>query len=96
MAVLQDIRHAIRLLLKNPAFSAVAVLVLALGIGANTAVFSLVNALMLQPTAVEGQGIVGIYSRDTTRPDRYRAFSWRDYEQIRGAGSRSTRSWPTT
>ena len=39
---------------------------------------------MLQPTAVEGQGIVGIYSRDTTRPDRYRAFSWRDYEQIRG------------
>ncbi len=82
--MLQDIRHAVRLLLKNPAFSAVAVLVLALGIGANTAVFSVVNALMLQPTAVERQGIVGIYSRDTTRPDRYRAFSWRDYEQIRG------------
>ena len=81
--MLQDIRHAIRLLLKNPAFSTVAVGVLALGIGANTAVFSLVNALVLQPMAAEGPGIVGIYSRETTRPDRYRGFSWREYDEIR-------------
>ncbi len=49
----RDVRYAVRILVRTPAFAAVAILTLALGIGANTAVFSVVNSLSLRPLPVE-------------------------------------------
>jgi len=79
----RDLRFAVRTLWKTPAFTAIAVAVLALGIGANSAMFTVVDALLLRPLAGKTDQLVGLYSRDRTRPDSYRAFSYPNYADIR-------------
>jgi putative ABC transport system permease protein len=60
----RDIRHAVRLLRKAPVFTAVVVLTLALGIGANTAIFSCIDAILLRNLPVERPGELAVFSED--------------------------------
>ena len=81
--LLRDLRYSLRLLRRTPAFSGVAIGVLALGIGANTAVFSLVNTLLLRPRLGRIDQAVGVFSRDRTKPDSFRDFSYPAYLDLR-------------
>src|SRR5258706_8520396 len=84
MSVLwQDFRYGVCMLAKQPGFTLAALAVLALGIGANTAMFSLVNAFLLKPLAIQKpEQLVGVFSRDAAKSDSFRGFSYQEYSEL--------------
>src|SRR5256714_11487655 len=82
--MIQDLKFAVRQLINAPGFTAAAVIVLALGIGANTAVFSLVHTMFFAPPPyAKAQEVVQVLSQDKKNPKTYRGFSYPTYTDIR-------------
>jgi putative ABC transport system permease protein len=96
----QDLRFGARVLVRKPGFAATAVLTLALGIGANTAIFSLVNAVMLKPLPYEdADRLVMLSERHEKIPTRWVSYAnfldWRERNQAFEAMS-TVRRWHLT
>ncbi|HSM88058.1 MAG TPA: ABC transporter permease [Candidatus Limnocylindrales bacterium] len=81
--LLQDIKFGGRMLIKNPLISLVAALTLALGIGANTAIFSAVNGLLLRPLPVQNADRLTVLSERVKGGDLTSQFSYLNYRDLR-------------
>lgn len=86
-SVVYDVRHGFRWLIRTPGVSVIAIATIALAIGANTAIFSLADALLLRPLPVpEADRLVALFHVTAEGPPSYSSFSIPDYEEIRDDG----------
>src|SRR5436190_1640800 len=79
-SLFNDIRYAIRNLIKRPGFTAIAVITLAIGIGANSAIFSAINALLLKPLPIPSQDrVVAIWDKNPSRGVEHNEVAFANY-----------------
>ncbi|HEU4389561.1 MAG TPA: ABC transporter permease, partial [Blastocatellia bacterium] len=80
----QDLRYGARMLLKKPGFTLIAVVTMALGIGANTEIFSVVNAVLLRPLPYQEPGrLVSLWQTNKSRPESKGSLSYPDFFDVR-------------
>ena len=91
--LLQDVRYGLRTVAKAPGFSAIAILTLALGLGANTAIFSVVNAVLFAPLPFSRPDqLVMVWSKNDARGIRIPPTSGGDYSEWKLAAMHS-KAW---
>src|SRR5256714_7375245 len=87
LLMMQDFRFAVRQLLKTPGFTSVAVLTLALAIGVNSAIFALINGVLLKPVVpVRPAEVVNVFTARQNASHDYRQFSYNEYRELRENG----------
>src|SRR6476660_10418300 len=85
--MMQDFRFAVRQLLKTPGFTTVAILTLALAIGVNSAIFALINGVLLKPVVpVRPAEVVNVFTARQNASHDYRQFSYNEYRELRANG----------
>ncbi|MEY2501180.1 MAG: putative transport system permease protein [Verrucomicrobiota bacterium] len=85
--MIQDFRFAFRQLIKTPGFTIVAVITLALAIGVNSAIFALINGVVLRPMVpVNPEEVVNVFTARQSANHDYRQFSYNEYRELRDNG----------